>query len=433
VRRVGPKWRVEGQVDIYLDSHITNIRASFSLGTNGVVYVHGKRTVLATGTISAFTPDTQTAECTLVTAAGATWTPGTLLRTLTGSNPGAWCWVAKDKTGGVARVSNPGTFNVAVDVYNMNQVSLAPGDTFQVEAQTVVDTITLDCDGEAGISQNKSLVVFTDCDFVRALESGVQPVVFMGCKFRFLESETSGGLSNCCMTGVLIVLRGLRRLLRRREPADRLVRGEDIRAPRRLRHRHHGRRRAGAGWWAVPVERDGLLLQRPDERRHAGRSGSDRAHRPDHERRDGRADHDHVREPESVFRLGRLRRLGARPLQRFELPARARWRLLSGITGGMTSPPALRYERVIALLRREYKARHARFARVGGDELRATLEEMRVVLLFLDGLDAVNGLPELSARHKGERESKVGTKRGDDEENEPRRARPRLVTDATKW
>ena len=202
-KRVGSKWRIEGQIDIYLDSSISNIAPSFSLGVNGIVYVHGKRTILSTGVISAFSADTHLTEATLITATGKTWTPGTLLRTTSGSHPGAWCWIAKDKTGGVARTSEPATIDLPTDAYNTNAVAFAPGDAFQIESQCVVSTASFDVDGAAGLSQNKSMVVFLDCEFTKVEVVGLQPINFVGCKTRFLECDTLP-LTNCCMTGVLL-------------------------------------------------------------------------------------------------------------------------------------------------------------------------------------------------------------------------------------
>lgn len=203
IRRVGTKWRLDTTVHIYLDTAITkNILVSASLAANGRIVFHGKSTVLRTGTISAFAPENMSSESTLITQAAATWVAGTKIRTTTGSHPGAWCWVAKDKGSGVARTSLPGTLNYLTDPLNTSQVSLSAGDTFNVESQCVVSSVTFDLDGGVGNSQNLSQVVFLDCDFVNIAATFV-PVTFVGCKFRFAQIGRVAN-TNCCFTSILI-------------------------------------------------------------------------------------------------------------------------------------------------------------------------------------------------------------------------------------
>jgi len=205
VRRVGTKWKLDTTVDIYLDSDITeNIPVSASLGKNGRIIFHGKNTVTRTGTLTGFTNEDLSTEATLLTDTGKTWVAGTKVRTTSGSHPGAWCWVAKDKTSGVARVSRPGTLDYLTDPLNMNPVTLSAGDTYNVETQCVVSSVTFDVDGSAALSQNLSQVIFLDCDFLR-ISAAFLPVTFIGCKFRFAQIGRVG-TTNCCFTTALIAV-----------------------------------------------------------------------------------------------------------------------------------------------------------------------------------------------------------------------------------
>jgi hypothetical protein len=204
IRRVGLKWQLDTTVDIYLDSDITrNIHCSFVLGANGRVVFHGKRTVTRTGTISAYTTEDLASEACLIADGSQTWTAGIKIRTTTGSHPGAWCWVAKDKGSGVARVSHPGTNNYLVDALNTGLVSLSPGDTYNVETACVVAQATFDSSGGVNNTNNLSQIVFLDCDFVKLIVS-FQPVSFVGCKFRFLQVGRISGTTNCCFTSFII-------------------------------------------------------------------------------------------------------------------------------------------------------------------------------------------------------------------------------------
>lgn len=205
LRRVGAKWRINTTVHIYLDSNITDLVLSLSIGKNGVVYLHGKNTITRTGTVTAFTDENVTSEPVNITDTGKTWTPGTKLRTTSGSNPGAWAWIAKDKGSGVARTEKPGTLDVVADPLNSFPVSLSPGDNYNIETQCVIQTAMLDVDGAAGIQQNKSQLVVMDCDFVK-LEVSFKPITFVGCKFRFFEGGRVNGFTKCCFTGILLAL-----------------------------------------------------------------------------------------------------------------------------------------------------------------------------------------------------------------------------------
>lgn len=205
-RRVGCRWRINSVVNVYLDSNITDINLSISCGPNAQVFFHGTRTTVGTGTVTAFSADPHTGEATLLTDTGrTTWPESSSVRMTTGTNIDARMWIAKDKTGGVARMSPPITMDPAVDPFNTNEVALTIGDHYEIVNQTVITTITFDVDGQAGLSQNKSLIIFTDCDFPKLLVQGALPVVFVHCKFHFFESF-GAQTTNCCFTGLFISL-----------------------------------------------------------------------------------------------------------------------------------------------------------------------------------------------------------------------------------